>query len=107
MAVRLRRELQTDVNVIQGRYGQFKAAVDGDIVSDGGAAAFMGIMPSRTKIVAAVKGRLEGPRDEYSSRDRADAERRCDAARTAFAAPVGLHRALRSTGRPATSIVSP
>ena len=33
-------------------------SVDGDIVIDGGAAAFLGVMPSRAKIVAAVKERL-------------------------------------------------
>ena len=31
----------------------------GDIVIDGGAAAFLGVMPSPAKIVAAVKERLQ------------------------------------------------
>jgi hypothetical protein len=50
VAARLRRELQAEVEMVKGRYGQFKVAVDGDIVIDGGVAAFMGIMPSRAKI---------------------------------------------------------
>jgi hypothetical protein len=58
VAARLRRELQTDVDMVHGRYGEFKVTVDGDIVIDGGAAAFLGVMPSRAKIVAAVKERL-------------------------------------------------
>jgi hypothetical protein len=59
VAARLRRELQADVEMVKGRYGQFRVAVDGDTVVDGGAAAFMGVMPSRAKIVAAVKERLK------------------------------------------------
>jgi hypothetical protein len=59
VAARLRRELQTDVDMVRGRYGEFKVTVDGDIVIDGGAAAFLGVMPSRAMIVAAVKERLE------------------------------------------------
>jgi hypothetical protein len=59
VAARLRRELQADVEMVKGRYGQFKIAVDGDTVVDGGAAAFMGLMPSRAKIVAAVRDRLK------------------------------------------------
>ena len=58
MAARLSRELQTDVDMIKGRYGQFKVAVDGQTVIDGGTAAFLGVLPSRAKIVAAVKERL-------------------------------------------------
>jgi hypothetical protein len=38
-----------------GQYGDFKVVVDGDTVIDGGAAAFLGVMPSRAKIVAAVR----------------------------------------------------
>jgi hypothetical protein len=58
VAARLRRELQADVEMVHGRYGEFKVAVDGSTVIDGGAAAFLGIMPSRAKILAAVKDRL-------------------------------------------------
>jgi len=45
--------------MVRGRYGEFKVTVDGTTVIDGGAAAFLGFMPSRAKIVAAVKERLE------------------------------------------------
>jgi hypothetical protein len=58
VAARLRPELPADVEMVKGRYGQFKVTVDGNTVIDGGAAAFMGIMPSRAKIVAAVRDRL-------------------------------------------------
>ena len=58
MAARLRRELQTDVDMVRGNYGEFKILVDGDVVIDGGAAAFLGLLPSSRKVVAAVRARL-------------------------------------------------
>ena len=58
MAAQLRRKLKTDVEMVRGQYGEFKVLVDGDTVIDGGAAAFLGVLPSRRKILAAVKTRL-------------------------------------------------
>ena len=58
VAARLRRELNTDVDMVRGRYGEFKVLVDDDVVVDGGSAAFLGILPSRAKILAAVKQRI-------------------------------------------------
>ena len=60
MAAQLRRELKTDVEMVRGQYGEFNVLVDGDTVIDGGAAAFLGVLPSRRKILAAVRARL-GP----------------------------------------------
>ena len=59
MAARLRRELKTDVAMVRGGYGDFKVLVDGEVVVDGGAAAFLGVMPSRARILAAVKDRMK------------------------------------------------
>ena len=58
VAARLRRELQTNVEMVRSRYGDFKVLVDGEVVVDGGSAAFLGIVPSRAKILAAVKDRI-------------------------------------------------
>jgi hypothetical protein len=58
VAARLRRELQADVDMVRGGYGEFKVLVDGDVVIDGGAAAFLGVLPSSRKILAAVRPRL-------------------------------------------------
>jgi len=44
--------------MIRGRYGDFQVLVDGDSIVDGGAAAFLGVLPSRRKIVASVRARL-------------------------------------------------
>ncbi len=59
MAARLRRELRADVEMVRGHYGEFKILVDGKTIIDGGAAAFLGVMPSGKKIVAAVRNCLE------------------------------------------------
>ena len=58
MAARLRRELQTDVEMVRGRYGEFKILVDGETVIDAGALAVVGVLPSGRKIVEAVRARL-------------------------------------------------
>jgi hypothetical protein len=42
VAARLRRELKTDVDMVRGRYGEFKVLVDGETVIDGGALAGLG-----------------------------------------------------------------
>ena len=59
MAARLRRELQTDVEMVRGHYGEFKVLVDGNTIVDGGATAFLGVLPTGRKIVAAVRNYLK------------------------------------------------
>jgi hypothetical protein len=44
--------------MIRGHYGEFKVLVDGNPIIDGGAAAFLGVLPSGGKIVAAVRNCL-------------------------------------------------
>jgi len=46
------------VDMVHGRYGEFKVLVDGDIIIDGGGAAFLGVMPSGAKVLSAVRARL-------------------------------------------------
>ncbi len=58
MAARLRRELQTDVEMVRGSYGEFKVLVDEETVIDAGSLAFVGVLPSRRKVVDAVRARL-------------------------------------------------
>ena len=55
VAARLRRELKTDVDLVKGRYGEFKILVDGNVVIDGGALVTLGIMPSGKKVVDTVR----------------------------------------------------
>lgn len=58
MAARLRRELNADVDMIHGRYGEYKILVDDDVVIDAGAFSAIGIVPSDRKVVDAVRRRL-------------------------------------------------
>jgi hypothetical protein len=58
VAARIRRELRTDVEMVRGRYGEFKILVDGEVVIDGGALAVLGVLPSGRKVVETVRRRL-------------------------------------------------
>ncbi len=61
MAARLRRELKTDVDLVKGRYGEFKVLVDDRVVIDGGALVTLGIMPSGNKVIETVRPLIETP----------------------------------------------
>lgn len=58
VAARLRRELNAEVELVGGPYGQFKVVIDGETVVDGGAWAALGVLPSGRKVVEAVRTRL-------------------------------------------------
>lgn len=58
MAARLRRELGIEVDMIHGRYAEYKVLVDGQTVIDGGALTALGVVPTARKVVAAVRARL-------------------------------------------------
>ncbi len=47
----MRRELNTDVDVIGGPYGQFHVLVDGATVLDAGPLAALGILPSARTVI--------------------------------------------------------
>ena len=54
--------MQSEVDLIRGRYGEFQFLVDGKTVIDGGTAAVFGVLPSKKKIVEAIrKGLSEEP----------------------------------------------
>jgi hypothetical protein len=46
--------------MVHGNYGEFKVLVDGDTIVDGGALAFMGVLPLGRAVVKAVQDRLSG-----------------------------------------------
>lgn len=60
VAAKLRRELDTEVEMVHGAYGEFKVLVDGKTVIEGGALRTVGVLPSGRKIVEAVRARLKG-----------------------------------------------
>ena len=55
----MRRELRTDVDMVHGKYGEFKILVDDAVVIDGGSLAFLGVLPSGRQVLEAVRARLE------------------------------------------------
>jgi hypothetical protein len=58
VAARIRRELQTDVDLVPGHYGEYKVLVDGETVVDGGRWVILGVMPPARKTVQEVRERL-------------------------------------------------
>jgi hypothetical protein len=58
VAARIRRELETEVDMIRGHYGEYKVLVDGETVVDGGPLVIVGVMPSARKIVDKVREQL-------------------------------------------------
>ena len=58
VAARIRRELQTDVDLVPGHYGEYKVLVDGETVVDGGRWVILGVMPQARKTVQEVRERL-------------------------------------------------
>ncbi|PYR72967.1 MAG: hypothetical protein DMF86_21895 [Acidobacteria bacterium] len=60
VAARLRREMRSEVDMVHGRYGEFKVLVDGETVIDGGAFAALGVLPSGRRVVDAVRSTLSG-----------------------------------------------
>jgi len=60
VAATLRRELGVEVDMVHGRYGEFKVLVDGETVVDGGALAALGLLPSRKKVLETVRAHLSG-----------------------------------------------
>lgn len=58
MAAKLRRDLGIEVDMVHGRYAEYKILVDDRIVIDGGALTALGIVPARRKVVEAVRAAL-------------------------------------------------
>jgi hypothetical protein len=58
VAAKLRRDLGIEVEMVHGRYGEYKIEVDGKLVIDGGALAVLGIASSGRKAVEAVRAAL-------------------------------------------------
>ena len=59
-AAYLRKELGVEVVLVEGHYGELSVQVDGEEVINGGAIAFLGVLPSLRRIRDAVAAKL-GP----------------------------------------------
>jgi hypothetical protein len=58
VAAQLRRELGIEVEMVRGRYAEYKVLVDGETVVDGGTLTALGVVPRGRKVVDAVRARL-------------------------------------------------
>jgi hypothetical protein len=65
----LRRDLGVDVTLESGPYGSFEVRVDDATVIDGGALAFLGVLPTLREIRARVAERLDTTAPDVSERD--------------------------------------
>jgi hypothetical protein len=61
VAADLKRELNLDVKLVEGHYGEFSVLMDGEEIFDAGALAFLGVLPSRQRIRELVAQRLRTP----------------------------------------------
>ena len=61
VAATLRKELGMDVAMVHGRYGEFAVLVDDEVVVGKGALSILGILPSASKVLEAVRARLAAP----------------------------------------------
>jgi hypothetical protein len=64
----LKKELGIDAVLVEGHYGELSVQVDGEEVIDGGALAFLGVLPSLERIRDAVAAKV-GERPDPSARE--------------------------------------
>jgi hypothetical protein len=60
VAVRILKELEIQVQLEHGAYGEYRVILDGRVIIDGGARVIIGVHPSTSRIVEAVRSRLSG-----------------------------------------------
>ena len=66
-AAYLRKELGIDAVLVEGHYGELSVQVDGEEVINGGALAFLGVLPSLRRIRDAVAAKLSPPPNPSAS----------------------------------------
>jgi hypothetical protein len=69
----LRKELGVDPVLVEGHYGELSVLVNGEEVINGGALAFLGVLPSLRRIRDAVAAKLDAARDASASPQAPDA----------------------------------
>lgn len=65
----LRKDLGAEVTLEAGPYGSFQVSVDDEVVVDGGALAFLGVLPSLTEIRSQVADRQKASPEPGDRRD--------------------------------------
>ena len=72
-AAYLRTELGIDAVLVEGDYGELSVQVDGEEVINGGALAFLGVLPSLRRIRDAVAAKVGAPQNSPPSSQSPDA----------------------------------
>ena len=72
-AADLRKELGIDAVLVEGDYGELSVQVDGEEVINGGALAFLGVLPSLRRIRDAVAAKVGAPQNSPPSSQSPDA----------------------------------
>ena len=72
-AAYLRKELGIDAVLVEGHYGELSVLVDGEEVINGGALAFLGVLPSLRRIRDAVAAKVHEPQNPPASSQPSDA----------------------------------
>jgi hypothetical protein len=62
-AAYLRKELGIEAALVEGHYGELSVEVDGEEVINGGALAFLGVLPSLRRIRDAVAAKVGPPQN--------------------------------------------
>jgi hypothetical protein len=71
-AAYLRKELGIDAVLVEGHYGELSVLVDGEEVINGGALAFLGVLPSLRRIRDAVAAKVRQPQNPPASSEPSD-----------------------------------
>lgn len=58
MAASLKDDPRFEVEVVEGRYGEFSVLADGELIIDSGPLGFVGVLPSVQTVRAALERRL-------------------------------------------------
>lgn len=61
MAASLRRNLNLEVELVDGHYGELSVLVDGEKIIGGGPLGFIGVLPSVRRVRELVERRLRAP----------------------------------------------
>jgi hypothetical protein len=64
VAASLKDDPRFEVEVVEGRYGEFTILVDGDLIIESGPLGFVGVLPSVQKVRALLEQRFRAQRNQ-------------------------------------------
>jgi hypothetical protein len=64
VAASLKDDPRFEVEVVEGRYGEFTVLVDGELIVESGPLGFVGVLPSVQKVRALLEQRFRAQRNQ-------------------------------------------